>query len=509
MARRTRTRTIAHAAADTDLRVAIYLRRSTDEEHQPFSLDAQQTRLHAYIASQPGWRLVATFTDDVSGATLDRPGLTDALSAARAGGFDILLVYRVDRLTRRIRDLSYLVDELDKADVAFRSATEPFDTATPAGRMMVQMLGVFAEFERALIIDRVINGMERKAAQGKWTLGTTPYGYTIDPVEHTLLPHPGEAAIVGKIFHLYTYRRLGTRTVAAHLNQRGLHRRSGRPWSHKTVTDVLVNRVYLGEVHFRDIVVEQAHEPLISPQTFELADRILTDRGENPARKAAAATGYHLSGKITCPRCGHTYLGSNATGRHRVYRYYTCATRSRYGVRHCPGPRIDADHLDEQILTALCDFYPTHTDLLGEAIAAARVAYRAARTATEQELATVTGLLATKDAAVDRYLADFEHDKLSPAAVSRRVDQLAADIRRLRRRRDELLLRLDDDTGEPAQHQVDQTVAQFRQIVRGADAPLRRVLCDTLIVGLHINDDATATAAFATPSDAGRASTPT
>jgi site-specific DNA recombinase len=509
MARRTRTRTIAHAAADTDLRVAIYLRRSTDEEHQPFSLDAQQTRLHAYITSQPGWRLVATFTDDASGATLDRPGLFDALAAARNGGFDILLVYRVDRLTRRIRDLSYLVDELDKANVAFRSATEPFDTATPAGRMMVQMLGVFAEFERALIIDRVINGMERKAAKGKWTLGTTPYGYTIDPVEHILLPHPGESAIIGKIFHLYTYRRLGTRAVAAHLNQRGLHRRSGRPWSHKTVTDVLTNRVYLGEVHFRDIVVEQAHEPLISPQTFELADRILTDRGENPARKAAAATDYHLSGKITCLRCGHTYLGSNATGRHRIYRYYTCATRSRYGIRHCPAPRIDADHLDEQILTALCDFYPTHTGLVTEAIAAARIAYRAARTATEQELATVTGLLATKNAALDKYLADFENDKLSRAAVSRRVDLLAEEIRQLRRRREQLLLRLDDDPDEPAQHQLDETHAQLPQIVRGADAPLLRVLCDMLIVGLHINSDATATAVFATPSDTSHDETPT
>ncbi|MGV2385058.1 MAG UNVERIFIED_CONTAM: recombinase family protein, partial [Thermobifida fusca] len=459
MARRTRTRTVARAAADAELRVAIYLRRSTDDEHQPFSLDAQQTRLHAYIASQPGWRLVATFTDDASGATLDRPGLSDAMAAARAGAFDILLVYRVDRFTRRIRDLSYLVDELDKAGVAFRSATEPFDTGTPAGRMMVQMLGVFAEFERALIIDRVINGMERKAAKGKWTLGTTPYGYTIDPVEHVLLREPAEAAIVGKIFHLYTYRRLGTRAVAAHLNQRGLHRRSGRPWSHKTVTDVLINRVYLGEVHFRAVVVERAHEPLITPETFELADRILTDRGENPARKAAAATDYHLSGKITCPRCGHTYLGSNATGRHRIYRYYTCATRSRYGVQHCPAPRIDADHVDEEILTALCDFYTSHTDLLAEAIAAARVAYRAARTATEQELATVTGLLATKEAAVDKYLVDFEADKLSPGAVSRRVDQLAEEIRQLRLRRDELLLRLDDDPGEPTRDQVDQTRA--------------------------------------------------
>jgi site-specific DNA recombinase len=111
--------------------VAIYIRRSTDDEHQPFSLEAQQTKLHAYVMSQPGWRLVAVYSDDASGATVDRPGLRQALADARSGRFDVLLVYRVDRFTRRIRDLSYLVEELDRTHVAFRSATEPFDTTTP------------------------------------------------------------------------------------------------------------------------------------------------------------------------------------------------------------------------------------------------------------------------------------------------------------------------------------------------------------------------------------------
>src|SRR6266511_4808424 len=197
MARRATTRAVAQAAENTGgLRVAIYIRRSTDEEHQPFSLEVQDTRLRAYITSQPGWRLVATFRDDASGATLERPSLTDALAAARAGRFDILLVYRVDRLTRRIRDLSHLIDDLDTAGVSFRSATEPFDTATPSGRMMVQMLGVFAEFERAMIIDRVIAGMERKAARGEWTAGSAPYGYEVDPESSYLAPNPTEAPLI-------------------------------------------------------------------------------------------------------------------------------------------------------------------------------------------------------------------------------------------------------------------------------------------------------------------------
>jgi site-specific DNA recombinase len=143
MGRRALTKTVA-TIAEHGVRVAIYVRRSTDEEYQPFSIEAQDIRLGAYVKSQPGWSLVARFEDDASGAKLDRTGLNNVLTAARAGRFDVLLVYRVDRFTRRIRDLATLLEELDAAGVVFRSATEPFDTSTPAGRMLVQMLGVFA-----------------------------------------------------------------------------------------------------------------------------------------------------------------------------------------------------------------------------------------------------------------------------------------------------------------------------------------------------------------------------
>lgn len=109
------------------LRVATYTRISTDEEHQPYSLDAQDVRLRAYVATQPDWELARTFTDQVSGAKLDRPGLSRALAEARARRYDLLLVYRVDRLARSVRGLAHVLDELDQADVAFRSATEPFE----------------------------------------------------------------------------------------------------------------------------------------------------------------------------------------------------------------------------------------------------------------------------------------------------------------------------------------------------------------------------------------------
>ena len=261
------------------LRIATYTRISTDETHQPYSLEAQDVRLRNYIATQPDWALARTFTNQISGAKLDRPGLDRALVEAGAGQFDLLLVYRVDRLSRSVRGLAQVLDELDKAGVAFRPATEPFDTSSAAGRMMVQMLGVFAEFERATIIDRVIAGMERNAAAGGWLGGNPSYGYTTHPDGGHLAVNPVEAPLIPVIFNLYAREHLGGTAIATQLNAQGHRTRTGAPWSDRSVITVLRNRAYLGEVTFRGVSHPSRHQPLIDPDTFNAAQQVLTLRG--------------------------------------------------------------------------------------------------------------------------------------------------------------------------------------------------------------------------------------
>src|SRR5581483_10391459 len=124
-------------------RVCLYTRISTDEENQPTSLHTQRERLEAFCTAQEGWRIIAHHEDQATGTRLDRPGLQTALDLARAREIDLLLVYRVDRLSRKVRQLAQLAEELDALDVVLRSATEPFDTGSAAGRMMLQMLAVF------------------------------------------------------------------------------------------------------------------------------------------------------------------------------------------------------------------------------------------------------------------------------------------------------------------------------------------------------------------------------
>ncbi len=506
MGRRALTKTVA-TIAEHGVRVAIYVRRSTDEEHQPFSIEAQDSRLGSYVKSQPGWSLVARFEDDASGAKLDRPGLDNALAAARAGRFDVLLVYRVDRFTRRIRDLVSLLEELDAAGVVFRSATEPFDTSTPAGRMLVQMLGVFAEFEREMIIDRVINGMERKASKGGWTIGAVPFGFTRGPSD-VLVPVDDEIQVVQLIFQLYTRRRLGCRAIATHLNDRGLHRRRARrkadteprtqPWSHKTVADVLTNRVYLGEVHFREIIAVDAHNSVIDEATFDLAQEVLAQRGEAP-KKAGSPSDYHLTSKIKCPACQRRYVGTNAVGRSRTYRYYTCWTRSRYGVDHCAAPRIDSDTLDSMVLDAIRDFYTNRLDEARQALAATRTQHQQARAGHERDLTAIEEELATKETIVDKYLTDYENNKIDHDTVAGRVEKISEQIRQLRHQRDELAFMLDLDAEAPDDSHLTEIRDRVIEITKTGATPERKALCETILAELRIDDSFTATPVIRIP----------
>jgi site-specific DNA recombinase len=216
-------------------RVCVYTRISTDEESQPTSLQSQRERLEAFCQAQEGWRIVAHKQDQATGTKLDRPGLQAALDLGRSGAIDPLLVYRVDRLSRKVRQLAQLAEELDALGVVLRSATEPFDTGSAAGRMMLQMLAVFAEFEHATIVDRISAGIERRAKQGRWFGGRPPFGYLFSNEERVLVPDPVKAPVVRHVFDLYTRKRLGTRTIAQQLRDEGAPAPSAG-WGHPAST---------------------------------------------------------------------------------------------------------------------------------------------------------------------------------------------------------------------------------------------------------------------------------
>jgi len=281
--------------------------------HQPYSLEAQAKRLGAYAESQEGWRITRRFTDQLAGAILERPGLERALAEAEAKRFDLLLVYRVDRLSRSVRGLAQILERLDQAGVLFRTATEPFDTSTSAGRMTVQMLGVFAEFERATITDRAIAGMERKAARGEWTGGSLPFGYRLAAERRFLVPDPTEAPLVVEVFRRYAERLEGSASIAKWLTDRGYRTKRGKPFNVPAVLTILRNRAYVGEVYFRGRRYPAPHEALVDVALFERSGEILRERGDDASLRRSNKSDYLLTGLVKCARCGKRYVGAAAT----------------------------------------------------------------------------------------------------------------------------------------------------------------------------------------------------
>jgi len=351
-----------------------------------------------------------------------------ALRAAQAGRYDVLLVYRVDRFSRCLSDLLDLLADLDDAGVAFASATEPFDTSTSIGRMLVQLLRVFAEFERETIIDRVTSGMNTKAAKGKWAGGKRPYGYQLDPETHKLdpethklVPDPVDAPHLQDIFTMYTRDRIGTRAIASTLNARGITSRTGKPWSGHQIARILVNPAYAGDIARGSVYVPDAHPALIDRNTFARAGEIAAARSGPHTQRAASQGDYQLTSLITCPGCGCKYIGTAAHGRNQTYRYYTCFTRARYGTTACPTARLPADQADTAILTALAAFYAQETELLTATITRAQAHHADSHAGQQAQADAVTTQIHAKETAITRYHTAFENGTMDDTTAGPRL----------------------------------------------------------------------------------------
>jgi site-specific DNA recombinase len=487
--KRPRTAGTALGPAPGPRRVAIYLRRSTDDEHQPFSIDAQETALTSYVKSQPGWTLTATYSDDASGASTSRPELQRALRAAQAGRYDVLLVYRVDRFSRRLSDLLDLLADLDDASVSFASATEPFDTSTSIGRMLVQLLGVFAEFERETIIDRVTSGMNTKAAKGKWAGGKRPYGYTVDPGTHKLVPVPAEAPHIVQIFGWYTRDRLGTRAIANQLTAQGVTTRGGKPWSSFQVGRVLSNPAYAGDIAHGSIYVPDAHPPIIDRDTFRRAAEIAAARSGPHQQRAASPGDYYLTSRITCPQCRCKYVGTAAHGKGGTYRYYTCFTRARYGPQACDATRIPAGTADTAVLNALAAFYAQETELLHDIITRAATQADTGHDDRQAQAGAITAQIQAKQTAIGRYHTAFENGTMDDATAGPRLRALGEELILLNARLGELTDSMQDRPEPPPPVTLRQLRDHLNALITEAGDPIeRKAAIEALIHEIRVTE---------------------
>jgi site-specific DNA recombinase len=345
----------------TPERIALYLRVSSEEQRDAGTIETQREFLLRH-AERSGFEVAETYADDGISGTVQlhkRPEGARLLDDAAAGTFQTVLVYKLDRLGRTQLGILNAADRLESMGVALRSATEHFETVTPQGRLMFQMLGSFAEFERASIRERTRDGLHRAYRNGRQT-GTIPYGYTIAK-DGSLALVPEQAQIVRQIFEniaagatLYSeVKRLNTLGVPPPgWRYRRKKHLPGTYWKEPTVHDILHRRAYSG-VHEVKVdggkgLIEREVPAVVSPELQELALRTLKENkrysGGKPKRD------YLLSSLITCAICGCRCSGRSSTAKGKRYSYYRCT--DDHPSRGLRAPRGHSPNIPAQWLEA-------------------------------------------------------------------------------------------------------------------------------------------------------------
>ena len=352
---------------DNPVRCAIYTRKSTEEGlQQDFnSLDAQREAAEAYVASQKaeGWVCLPDRYDDggFSGATLERPAAQRLLADIKAGKVDCVVVYKVDRLSRSLLDFARIMETFESHGVSFVSVTQHFNTTHSMGRLTLNILLSFAQFEREIISERTRDKIAAARRKGKWSGGHSMLGYDVlrSPGGSKLVVNRKEAKRVRRIFELYletgsiiaTIRELdGLGWTKKQYTTRKGDVRGGRPFSKSTLQTLLRNVIYLGKVTHKDQVYEGEHEAIVEEDLFRrVQDRLRTNR-HSGGKYTRNRYGALLKGLVRCKACGCGMSHHFASRGRKRYRYYVCIHAQKRGWSNCPAPSLPAGELERFVV---------------------------------------------------------------------------------------------------------------------------------------------------------------
>lgn len=337
------------------LRCAVYTRKSSEEglEQEFNSLDAQRESCEAYIASQrsEGWIPVRDRYDDggISGGTLERPALQRLLADIEDGLVDVVVVYKIDRLSRSLMDFAKLVEVFDRNQVTFVSVTQSFNTTTSMGRLTLNVLLSFAQFEREVTAERIRDKFAASRAKGMWMGGCPPLGY--DVKARKLIVNDDAAANVRFIFKRFVEIGSGT-TLLRELTQRGITTRQGKPITKGFLYRMLNNRAYLGEAVHKGTSYPGEHDAIIDRELWDAVRTILKESPRVRANRSRANTPALLKGLLWGSN-GAAFSPSHTRKNGKLYRYYVSQTLLRQGAGACTMGRISAAEVEGTVVEQL------------------------------------------------------------------------------------------------------------------------------------------------------------
>ncbi len=352
------------------IRCAVYTRKSTEEglEQDFNSLDAQREAAENYIASQKsqGWICLPDKYDDggFTGGNMDRPALGRLLANIDAGKIDCVVVYKVDRLSRSLMDFAKILEHFENKNVSFVSVTQQFNTTTSMGRLTLNILLSFAQFEREVISERTRDKIAMARKRGKYTGGRPVLGYDIPPEGGKLIINETEAQQVKAIFELYL-KRGSLLPVVDELNRLGWHTKEwvtrkgtvhrGHPYDKNRLHALLRNPIYTGKMRYNGTLYEGEHEAIVSEEIFEQVQRKLAANRNVPIHAKPNKHGGILKGILRCKACdsGMSHSYSKKKNAKKSYRYYVCQNAISRGWANCPHPSLPAHEIEQFVINEI------------------------------------------------------------------------------------------------------------------------------------------------------------
>ena len=332
---------------------AVYTRVSTDfqAEKEFSSCESQEEKIKSFIQSQNNWQIFKVYSDaGYTGANTNRPALQELLEDVKQKKIDIILAYKIDRLTRSPKDFYQLIEFFEQNNISFISVTERFDTSTPAGRLLRNIMLTFAQFERELTSERTKDKMLERAKKGFYNGGYSPFGYKRE--NKKLIINKKEAEIIRLIFE--TYIETGSvNRVYDFLKDKNIKNRQGKPFYKTVLSFLLRNPVYAGKVKHNDKIYQGIHEPVISEEVFEMAQKI--HRKKN--KKFRVYRDFLFGGLVNCENCNFKmspcFTNKYSKGKLERYYYYRCNSTHHKDWQSCPIKQVSADRLENYILENL------------------------------------------------------------------------------------------------------------------------------------------------------------
>lgn len=345
------------------VRCAIYTRKSTEEglEQEYNTLDAQWDACESYIQSQKsrGWITIPTHYDDggFTGANTDRPAFNRLISDVKARLIDTVVVYKVDRLSRSLADFATIMELFDTHKVSFVSVTQYFDTSSSIGRMTLNILITFAQFEREMISERIRDKIASSRQKGKYMGGQPVLGY--DVVNKKLIVNENEKYQVQKIYDFYLNNK-SIRAIVDTINNWGWttkqwktkrgHLAGGKPFNKQLLYTILKNPLYIGKIRHHDKIYDGEHEAIISQDIYDKVQSLLKKNNINQSNTNRKRIDSMLRGVLFCSSCGSRMAKTYTVKDAKKYTYYTCLNALKNGRKKCSNKSVPSVKLDEFVV---------------------------------------------------------------------------------------------------------------------------------------------------------------